>query len=75
MSKTNLLRTNFVFGIDRLIQVKSRFPSSRLYLMFGLYKILVSSGFCLDRFIHYSGFVRVMFRQVSLYKEIQNYTL
>ena len=38
------LRPNFVFGIDK------RFPSFGLYLKFGVYRIFVYEGFCLDRF-------------------------
>ena len=50
-----------------------RFSSLRLYLDFGLYRILVYSGFGLDRFIQdfgldrfiqESGLFRVWFRQV-----------
>ena len=46
LSKPNLLVTKFVF---RLYRSKLRFPTSGLYLKFGLYRIWIYSGFGLDR--------------------------
>jgi len=39
----------------------------RLYLKFGLYRILLYSGFSQDRFIQDSALFRVRLRQVSLW--------
>jgi hypothetical protein len=39
-------------------------PELGIYLKFGLFRILVYSGFSLDRFIQDSGLFRVQFRQV-----------
>jgi len=53
-----------VFGIDLYRLNSQRFPTLRLYLQFGLYRILVYSGVGLDRFIQDSGLFRGWLRQV-----------
>jgi hypothetical protein len=52
---------------DQVLCSEQRFSTLRLYLMFGLYRILVYSVFGLDRFIQDSGLFSVWLRQGSMY--------
>ena len=53
-----------MFGIDRYsVYARLKFPAFGLYLKFGLYRILLYTGFCLDRVVFIQGSVlyRVLF--------------
>ena len=68
-SETSLNQPLFFGGTNFCIPksgvwFNTRFPTLGFYLTFGLNRILVYSGFGLDRFIQDYGLFRVWFRQV-----------